>query len=242
MRKEVMSIGERTMMAIGSNRTCILGTMDFEDENLIRQAAYLAPTTEQVFREAGIGRGNASLTSAPASETWPCWLRTSPSQVVPHALARLERASTSLYRPGKTKRGKNYAKAPEELEAVETGQQRPMPPGFPGGSLRATSISRDRCGRSRFSRGSENPRRQPTRFQADPGYSLSTERSPVCLWALSVILPRFVFLGQLLQSQVEIAYRDRTVSSLIEEANERLNNSPRLQPHLPLHCGRCEVG
>jgi hypothetical protein len=51
-----MSIGERTLMAIGSNRTCILGTMDFEDENLIRQAAYLAPTTEQVVRESGRGQ------------------------------------------------------------------------------------------------------------------------------------------------------------------------------------------
>src|SRR6516164_9053255 len=30
-----------------------------------------------------------------------------------------------LERPAKTKRGKNYAKAPEQLEAVETGQQRP---------------------------------------------------------------------------------------------------------------------
>jgi hypothetical protein len=54
--------------------------MDFEDEGLIRQAAYLVPTTELVFREAGIGRGNASLTSALASE-WPCWLPTSPSQI-----------------------------------------------------------------------------------------------------------------------------------------------------------------
>ena len=93
--------------------------------------------------------------------------------------------------PGKTKRGKNYAKPPEPLEAVKTGQQRPMPPGFRGGSLRATSISCDRCGRSRFSRGSENPSRQPTRFQADPWYSLSTEGSPVGLWAFSVILSSF---------------------------------------------------
>ena len=38
-----------------------------------------------------------------------------------------------------------------------------------GGSLRATSISCDRCGRSRFSRERDNTRRQPVRFQADPG-------------------------------------------------------------------------
>jgi hypothetical protein len=99
-------------------------------------------------------------------------------------------------RPGKTKRGKNYAKAPEQLEAVETGQQKPMPPGFPGGSLRATSISCDRCGRSRFSRGSENPRGQPTRFQADPWYSLSQPREALSASGrLEYSLPRFVFPG-----------------------------------------------
>jgi hypothetical protein len=66
-----MSIGERTMTAIGSNRTYILGSKDLEHERLIRQAAYLAPTAEQFFREATIGRGQRVLTSAPASETWP---------------------------------------------------------------------------------------------------------------------------------------------------------------------------
>ena len=77
------------------------------------------------------------------------------------------------------------------IETVNGLAQMPMPPGFPGGSLRATSISCGRCGPSRFSRGSENPCRQPTRFQADPWYSLSTEGGPVGLWALSVILSSF---------------------------------------------------
>ena len=50
-----------------------LGNTDAEHQRLIRQAAYLAPITEQLFREAGIGRGSESSTSAPAPETWPCW-------------------------------------------------------------------------------------------------------------------------------------------------------------------------
>ena len=38
-----------------------LGNSDAEHERLIRQAAYLAPITEQFFREAGIGRGQRVL-------------------------------------------------------------------------------------------------------------------------------------------------------------------------------------
>ena len=61
------------MTATGSAPTYVLGSTDFEHQRLIRQAAYLAPITEQLFREAGIGRGSESSTSAPAPETWPCW-------------------------------------------------------------------------------------------------------------------------------------------------------------------------
>ena len=38
-----------------------LGNTDAEHQRLIRQAAYLAPITEQFFREAGIGRGQRVL-------------------------------------------------------------------------------------------------------------------------------------------------------------------------------------
>ena len=49
------------MTATGSAPTYVLGSTDFEHQRLIRQAAYLAPITEQLFREAGIGRGQRVL-------------------------------------------------------------------------------------------------------------------------------------------------------------------------------------
>ena len=38
-----------------------LGYTDFEQDRLIRQAARIAPTTERLFREAGIGPGQRVL-------------------------------------------------------------------------------------------------------------------------------------------------------------------------------------
>jgi ubiquinone/menaquinone biosynthesis C-methylase UbiE len=48
------------MTATGSTPTYVLGSTDFEHER-IRQAARLAPLTERLFREAGIGAGQRIL-------------------------------------------------------------------------------------------------------------------------------------------------------------------------------------
>jgi hypothetical protein len=44
------------MTSSAAQASYILGSTDFEHERLIRQAARIAPMTEQLFREAGIGR------------------------------------------------------------------------------------------------------------------------------------------------------------------------------------------
>jgi ubiquinone/menaquinone biosynthesis C-methylase UbiE len=49
------------MTSTASGPSYILGSTDFEHERLIRQAAQIAPMTEQFFREAGIGRGQRVL-------------------------------------------------------------------------------------------------------------------------------------------------------------------------------------
>src|SRR5215510_11487005 len=48
-------------MEIGSTSNYALGNTEEEHERLIRQAARLAPLTEQLFREAGIGPGQRVL-------------------------------------------------------------------------------------------------------------------------------------------------------------------------------------
>lgn len=57
----------------GSTSPYALGSTDAEHERLIGQGARLAPLTERLFREAGIGAVSAFLTSALASATLPCW-------------------------------------------------------------------------------------------------------------------------------------------------------------------------
>src|SRR5438105_2052209 len=49
------------MTANGSTSSYVLGSTDSEHERLIRQAAFLAPITERLFREAGIGLGQRIL-------------------------------------------------------------------------------------------------------------------------------------------------------------------------------------
>jgi len=49
------------MTASDSTSPYMLGSTDAEHERLIRQAAYLAPLTERLFREAGIGPGQRLL-------------------------------------------------------------------------------------------------------------------------------------------------------------------------------------
>ena len=44
----------------GTPSSYALGNTDAEHDRLIRQASYLAPVTEQLFREAGIGPGQRS--------------------------------------------------------------------------------------------------------------------------------------------------------------------------------------
>jgi len=51
----------RTMMADSSTSQYALGSSDAERERLIRQAAFLNPLTERLFREAGIGPGQRVL-------------------------------------------------------------------------------------------------------------------------------------------------------------------------------------
>src|SRR6266446_1991528 len=49
------------MIVNGSASPYALGSTDAEHERLIRQAARLAPLTERLFREAGIGSGQRVL-------------------------------------------------------------------------------------------------------------------------------------------------------------------------------------
>src|SRR6266446_1665609 len=49
------------MITNGSASSYVLGSTDSEHERLIRQAARLAPFTERLFREAGIGPGQRVL-------------------------------------------------------------------------------------------------------------------------------------------------------------------------------------
>jgi hypothetical protein len=59
-----------------------LGYTAAEQERLIRQAERIAPVTERLFREAGIGPANVSSIWGPAWETSPClWL----ASLVPQA-------------------------------------------------------------------------------------------------------------------------------------------------------------
>src|SRR6516162_3868506 len=51
----------RTMTAESSTSQYALGSSDAERERLIRQAAFLNPLTERLFREAGIGPGQRVL-------------------------------------------------------------------------------------------------------------------------------------------------------------------------------------
>ena len=48
-------------MSANGSFSCALGSTDAEHERLIRQAASLAPLTERLFREAGIGTGHRVL-------------------------------------------------------------------------------------------------------------------------------------------------------------------------------------
>lgn len=49
------------MLTDSSSRQYPLGYTNAEHERLIRQAALIAPVTEQLFREAGIGPGQCVL-------------------------------------------------------------------------------------------------------------------------------------------------------------------------------------
>src|SRR5215470_16176648 len=51
----------RTMTADSSTSQYALGSSDAERERLIRQAAFLNPLTERLFRDAGIGPGQRVL-------------------------------------------------------------------------------------------------------------------------------------------------------------------------------------
>ena len=51
-----------------------LGYTDAEQERLMRQATLIAPHTERLFREAGIGVGHRVLDLGSGMGTFPCWL------------------------------------------------------------------------------------------------------------------------------------------------------------------------
>src|SRR5713226_3588393 len=56
-----MLVSDANMTASGPTPQYALGSTDAEHERLIRQAARLAPLTERLFREAGIGPGQRVL-------------------------------------------------------------------------------------------------------------------------------------------------------------------------------------
>src|SRR2546429_9975683 len=56
-----MNMPRRTVTASSPTSGYALGSTDAEHERLIRQAARLAPLTERLFREAGIGPGQCVL-------------------------------------------------------------------------------------------------------------------------------------------------------------------------------------